>query len=93
MMPSLEMIQRKRAHVGIKELKEMNWLPTNERFEQCTATNIFKVFDNSAPSYVSEMFSPGCQGRITQRSKDKLDLPFRKTNMGQNGLSYIGPKV
>ena len=38
------------------------------------------------------MFSPVCQGRITRRSKNKLNLPFRKTNTGQNGLSYIGPK-
>ena len=33
-----------RAHVGIKELKDMNWLPTKERFEQCAATYIYKLF-------------------------------------------------
>ena len=82
-----------RAHVGIKEFKDINWLPTKERFEQCTATNVFKFFDNSAPSYMSEMFSPVCQGRITRRSKNRLHLPFRKTNAGQNGLSYIGPRL
>ena len=42
---------------------------------------------------MSEMFSPVGQGRITRRSKNKLNLPFRKTNMGQNGLSYVGPKI
>ena len=71
-----------RAHVGIKELKDINWLPTKERFEQCTATNVFKFFDNSAPPYMLEMFSPVCQGRITRRSKNELNLPFRKTNTG-----------
>ena len=80
-----------RAHVGIKKFNDINWLPTKERFEQCTATNVFKFFNNSAPSYMSEMFSPVGQGRITRRSKNKLNLPFRKTNTGQNGLSYIGP--
>ena len=40
-----------RAHIGIKEFKDINWLSTKERFEQCTATNVFKFFDNSAPSY------------------------------------------
>ena len=84
---------KNRAHIGIKEFKDMNWLPTKERFEQCTAANVFKFFDNSAPSYMSEMFSPVCQGRITRRSKNRLNLPFRKTNTGQNGLSYIGPKI
>ena len=71
----------------------MNWLPTKEGFEQCTATNVFKFFGNSAPPYVSEIFSPVGQGWITRRSKSKLNLPFRKTNTGHNGLSYIGPKI
>ena len=82
-----------RAHVGIKEFKDINWLPTKERFEQCTATKVFKFFDNSAPSYVSEIFSPAGQIRVTRRSKNKLDKPFRKSNKGQNGLSYLGPKI
>ena len=42
---------------------------------------------------MSEMFSPVGQGRITRRSKNKLNLSFRKTNTGQNGLSYTGPKI
>ena len=71
----------------------MNWLPTKERFEQCTATNVFKFFGNSAPPYMSEIFSPVGQGWITRRSKNKLNLPFRKTKTGQNGLSYIGPNI
>ena len=31
--------------------------------------------------------------RITRRSKNKLNQPFRKTNIGQNCLSYLGPKI
>ena len=45
-----------RVHVGIKQFKDMNWLPTKERFEQCTTTNVFKFFGNSAPPYMSEIF-------------------------------------
>ena len=44
-----------RAHVGVREFKNINWLPTKERFEQCTATSVFKFFNNSAPSYMSEI--------------------------------------
>ena len=62
-----------RAHVGIKEFKDMNWLPTKERFEQCTATNAFKFFGNSAPPYMSLIFSPVGQGRITRRSTVSKD--------------------
>ena len=82
-----------RAHIGIKEFKNINWLPTKERFEQCTTAKVFKFFDNSAPSYMSEMFLPVGQSRITHRSKNKLNQPFRKSNIGQSCLSYLGPKV
>ena len=54
-----------RAHIGIKEFKDINWLLTKERFEQCTATKVFKLFDNTAPSYMSEIFSPAGQIRAT----------------------------
>ena len=53
----------------------------------------FQIFDGSAPSYMSEMFLPVGQSRITRRSKNKLNQPFRKTNIGQNCLSYLGPKI
>ena len=82
-----------RAHIGIKEFKNINWLPTKERFEQCTTAKVFKFFDNSAPSYMSEMFLPVCQSRITRRSKNKFNQLFRKSNKGQNCLSYLGPKL
>ena len=50
-------------------------------------------FDNSAPSYMSEIFSPAGQIRVTRRSKNKLDKPVRKSNKEQSGLSYLGPKI
>ena len=79
--------------MGIKEFKCINWLPTKERFEQCTTAKVIKFFDNSAPSYMSEMFLPVGQSRITRRSKNKLNQPFRKSNIGQNCLTYLGPKT
>ena len=82
-----------RAHIGIKEFKNINWLPTKERFEQCTTAKVFKFFDSSVPSYMSEMFLPVGQSRITRRSKNKLNQLFRKSNKGQNCLSYLGPKL
>ena len=84
---------KNRAHVGIKEFKNINWLPTKERFEQCTTAKVFNFFAGSAPSYMSEMFLPVGQSRITRRSKNKLNQPFQKTNIGQNCLSYLGPKI
>ena len=31
-----------RVHIGVNEFKAVNWLPTKERFEQCTAAKVFK---------------------------------------------------
>ena len=53
----------------------------------------FQIFDDSVSSYMSEIFSPAGQIQVTRRSKNKLDKPFRKSNKGQNVLSYLGPKI
>ena len=54
---------------------------------------LYIFFNNSAPSYMSEMLLPVGQSRITRRSKNKLNQPFRESNNGQHGLSYLGPKI
>ena len=35
--------------MGVKEFREINWLPTKERFERCVCANIFKFFNNMSP--------------------------------------------
>ena len=79
-----------RAHIGINEFKTVNWLPTKERFEQCTAAKVFN-FLIMQPHHICRKCS--YQSRVTQRSKNKLIQPFQKSNTGQNGLSYLGPKI
>ena len=48
---------KNRDHVGVKEFREINWLPTKERFEQCVCANIFKFFNNMSPAYTSELYN------------------------------------
>ena len=38
-------------HVGIKEFKKINWLPTKERFEQCILTSIY-IFSTEQHQYI-----------------------------------------
>ena len=78
------------AHKGIKELKNINW--RKRYLNNVQLQKFFKFFDNSASSYMSEMFLRVDQSRITRRSKNKLNQPFRKSNIRQNFLSYLGPK-
>ena len=42
---------------------------------------------------MSEMFLPVGQSRITRRSENKLNQPFRRGSVGQSFLLYLGPKV
>ena len=42
---------------------------------------------------MSDMYSLVENPRITRRSEYRIKQPFRSTNMGQNSISYFGPKV
>ena len=55
MYPFLFKTQLK-GHIGAKELKEINWLPTKERIEQRIATKVFKYWKGTSPFYVDELF-------------------------------------
>ena len=81
-----------RTHIGIKEFKQINWLPTRERFEQCVCVGAYKFFNNSTPSYMSDAFKPINSTRTTRRSLFGLQQPTKSKTLGQKGLSYLGPK-
>ena len=53
----------------------------------------FKFCKGLGPEYMSDIFSLSEIPRTTRRSLYKLKLPLKSTNMGQNGISYYGPKV
>ena len=46
-----------------------------------------------SPQYTAEIFHPSSSVHNTRRATQKLDLPFRKSCIGQKILSYIGPKT
>ena len=43
-----------RTHVGVKEFRKINWLPTRERFEQCVTAGAYKFCKNISPAYMSK---------------------------------------
>ena len=82
-----------KADVGTNEFLRINWLPTKKRVEQCICVNVFKFFNQMSPQYTAEIFHPSSSVHNTRRATQKLDLPFRKSCIGQKTLSYIGPKT
>ena len=82
-----------RAHVGLNEFKTINWLPMQNSYEQCVSVSVFKICKNLGLVYMSDMFSLIEKPCTTRNSIYKLKLPLKSTNMGQNSVSYIGPKI
>ena len=64
-----------------------NWLPVKYRFNQ-------SINSKHCPSYLHEVFELACPNNLrTRNSYLKLICPFRKADMGQNALSFIGPSI
>ena len=80
-----------RAHIDKEEFKEINWLPTGERMRQRICVMCYNFFNETSPSYMSDMFIHNKVIKRTRYSQHSLKIPFRKTNLGQKTLSYSGP--
>ena len=78
------------SHISQKEFETIDWLPIKERYSQCVNSIAFKYFDNQCPYYLNEVFMKAPEPSSSLRnSYQKLQQPFRKTNTGQNALSFI----
>ena len=54
----------------------------------------FKFQSDQCPDYFNELFCPvGKNGVTTRSSNKKLKLPFRKTKLTIQSLSYVGPNT
>ena len=83
-----------RAHAGQKEFEKTNWLPFNDRFKQVIISMSFKFCNNTSLPYMNDVFKPVGQPNTTTRaSLLKLNQALRRTNHGQNNISYIGPII
>ena len=79
-----------RDHIGLTEFEKINWLPINDRFEQCISSTTFKFFNKRSPAYMNDVFKPaGHPNTNTRASFIKLIQPLRNTNYGQKTLSYL----
>ena len=83
-----------RTSIKVKEFKKTNWLPIQDRVNQCKLSWIYRFHNKKAPEYLDEIFSYAeCNGISNRYSYQKLKIPCRKTNQGLRALSYIGPSL
>ena len=81
-----------RSHISATHFRKINWLPVDLRVQLCTATTVYKYWNQLAPSYFNDIFTPSLN-RYNTRSQMALDIPLRKAALGQKNISFLGPKV
>ena len=72
--------------------RKINWLPVDLRVELCTATSVYKYWNQLALSYFNDIFTPSLN-RYNTMSQMALDIPLRKAALGQKYISFLGPKI
>ena len=83
-----------RSSAKTKHFKKINWLSIRERVSQCSLSSIYKFLTKNCPNYFDEIYVPlETNGVHTRSSYQKLNVPHRKTNVGQKALSYVGPSI
>ena len=84
----------KMHHIFEEHIRLITWLPTNKRVDHSRNTITFKFVNNTCSFYPREIFEFAPHCRIDTRSKfAELKIPFRKTNMGQKAISFVGPSL
>ena len=84
----------KTLKIRVKEFLQLNWLNVHNRYLQFIVSNIFKFQNDQFLDYFNEISCPvGENGVITRSFNKKLKLSFRKTKLGIQSLSYVGPNT
>ena len=66
----------------------------HDRYLQFIVSNIFNFYNNQCPHYFNEVFCPvDNNGVATCCCNKKLKLPFHKSKLGMQSLSYVGPRI
>ena len=80
------------SRICAKEFLELNWFDVHDRYLQLTVSDIFKFHNSQCPDYFNEVFCPVDDSGVATRSRNKnLKLPFRKSKLGMQSLSHVGP--
>ena len=77
-----------------KECLELNWHNVYDRCLQFIVSDFFKFYKNQCPDYLNEAFCPADDNQVATRScNKKMRLPFRRSKLGKQSLSYVGPST
>ena len=86
--------KRKRDHVT-PLLRELHWLPVRARCIYKIAVLVFRYFEGTLPTYLSNSLSPYQTSRFLRSTSHKLlNVPtYKMKNQGSRSFSIAGPKI
>ena len=80
--------------ISEEDFRLITWLTSSKRVNQCLNTITLEFVNNTCPYYLKEIFEFAKHCRIDTRHKfAKLKIPFRKTNLRQKAISFVGPSL
>ena len=82
-----------RDHVGVKEFREINWLSTKKRSEQCVCPNIFKFFRNISATCTSELYKPFNHGHNTRKVNLQTTKIIQKYHLWSWSSFFLSPEI
>ena len=77
-------------------LRELHWLPVQQRIHFKILLHVYNCVQNNAPSYLQDLIHIFKSGRNDLRSSNdilRLDVPIPKRIVGESAFSFIGPKL
>ena len=88
-------LKQKRQHEATPLLKELHWLPIEERIKYKVACLAYKCMEGSAPEYLTDLVTIYHPQRTLRSSCDekRFKTPLVKLKAGEKCFSYSGPSV
>ena len=84
----------KRSGICVNEFLELNWLNVHHRYLQFIVSDISKFYNNQCLDQFNDVFCPVDGNGVATRCCNKnLKLPFRKSTLGMQSLSNVGPST
>lgn len=88
---------KKRDHIS-PTLRQLHWLPVEQRIQHKVLSFAFQAVHNSAPEYLNELISWYVPTRVLRSSSQKLlSIPSkgdaRRKTYGERSFSFTGPSL
>ena len=81
-----------RSSIKSEDFEKINWLSIHQRISQCSLCSIYIFFAKNCLNYFDEIYVPlESNGVHTRSPYQKLNVPHRKSNVGQKPYLMLVP--